>query len=271
MDSRWLKNKFRHTLLQKANFKRIHIVGCSRSGTTLLYFALSAFRDTILYNREVSVWNWPTMLNTLELIAKKGFSRKDSFIITKRNANWWKKEKLNQLIKFVENFNIGIIYLVRDPRDVLLSKHPLSEKKYFVDFDLWKNSIDAGEYLQKELANYPKLLVIRYEDLILNISQVEQALKTTFGLKLKEGVRSLSNLQEYVDTEMRDSKMIKYMHKLRNFDPSSINKWKHDAEKRQYLATIWQDKEKRQRLDAFMEKYNYSPFPFEEKEMNYEQ
>ncbi len=262
MDSRWIKDRIKHLLLQKAKFERIHIVGCARSGTTMLYFALSGFQNTILYEREVSVWNWPGLRDTLSLITKK----KDddtSFIITKRNSTWYNEEKLNRLLNYVEHFNIGIIYLIRNPFDVLTSKHRLKPGQYYVDFDMWLNSINAGEFLKQKLHNSPRFLVVRYEDLILNISEVEKDFKSTFGLRLKPGVSSLSNLEEYIDASIRESKMVQYMHQLRNFDPKSINKWKHDAEKREYLKKFWDDPQKRKHLQRFMEEYGYESNPFE--------
>ncbi|NOX36452.1 MAG: sulfotransferase [Calditrichaeota bacterium] len=263
MDSSWFKNRLKHKLLEKANFKRIHIVGCARSGTTLLYFALSGFRNTLLYEREVSVWNWPGLKKTFQLVQEKGFQKERFFIITKRNATWYVQEKLERLIQYVNHFRIGLIYLVRDPRDVLTSKHKLHEKPYYVGFETWKQSVSAGEYLQERLKGYSELLVLRYEDLVQHIDQVEERLKNTFGLQLKPGVASLGHLEQYLDEQARNSKMVQYMHRLRNFDPRSINKWKNDPEKRNYLKTIWDDPAKRSELETFMKKYGYSFQPFE--------
>ena len=263
MDSSWFKNRLKHKLMEKANLRRIHIVGCARSGTTLLYFALSGFRNTLLYEKEVSVWNWPGLKKTLQLVKEKGFQKDPVFLITKRNATWYVPEKLERLLQYVNHFRIGLIYLVRDPRDVLTSKHKLHPKQYYVDFQTWQYSIRAGEYLQQQLKGDSGLMVLRYEDLVQRIDQVEERLKSTFGLQLRPDVASLGDLEKYLDNQARSSKMVQYMHQLRNFDPSSINKWKNDPEKCEYLKAIWEDPTKRRELETFMKKYGYPSQSFE--------
>ena len=270
MERGWYKNWIKHTLLRKANFRRIHIIGCARSGTTLLNFVLSGFRNTILHQKEVSVWNWPSLRQTFSLVRKYGFGAEPFFLVTKRNATWWIPEKLERLIRYTERFQIGIIYLIRDPRDVLTSKHALDERQYYVSFDTWKHSIEAGELVLDRLKNYPGLLIIRYEDLIEDIHRVEKSLKATFGLQLKPNVASLSRLNDYLDEDSRKSRMIQYMHGLRNFDSGSINKWKKDPKKRHYLKTLWEDPEKRGRLESVLKKYNYSLHSLEKEDTRYE-
>jgi len=48
MTTRFFKDSVKHRLLHAANYRRVHIVGCARSGTTMLYFLMMAFQNMIL-------------------------------------------------------------------------------------------------------------------------------------------------------------------------------------------------------------------------------
>ncbi len=271
MKSDELKNHLKHFLLKLGGYQRVHIVGCARSGTTMFYYMMMAFENTLLYPKEISVWNWPSLKEAWELVRNKPESEPPNFIVTKRNANWWHREKLERLIYFVQQFGIGIIYMVRDPRDVLTSTHKNKPGEYYVSFDTWKGSIEAGEALKQAVEGKAPFLVVRYEDVIQDIHRVESLLLKTFAFRYKPGVTSLANLEDYVDEAARESSMVRYMHQLRNVDASSLQKWRRDPQKYQYLTTLFGDVQKRSHLEKFMQQYDYPWHSFEKEDFVYEQ
>ncbi len=266
MTTRFFKDSVKHRLLHAANYRRVHIVGCARSGTTMLYFLMMAFQNMILINREISVWNWPTLRESFKLALKNVLNGKRHFLVTKRNATWYEPEKLNRLIQYAKSFHIGIIHLVRDPRDVLTSEHKGQPGTYYVNFTKWRDSIEAGETLQDQLRDFPGLLTLRYEDIVTDPDQTGELLMQTYGFQLKPGISSLKHMEEYVDPGLQHSKMVTYMHQLREIGTSSFRKWEKDPKRYQYLKSLWDDPEKRTLLERFLKKYNYPITPFETEE-----
>ncbi len=257
------KNHIKHELLKQGGYQRIHIVGCARSGTTLLYYMMMAFENAVLFDKEVSVWNWPSLREAWGFFRKKTLIQPPVEIVTKRNASWWQPQKLERLIYFVQQFGIGIIYMVRDPRDVLTSTHKNKPGIYYVDFDTWKASITAGEQIKQAIRGCAPFLEIRYEDVIQHIQKVEAALVKTFPFRYKPGVTTLANLEAYVEASARESKMVRYMHQLRNVDTRSFQKWEKDPQKRQYLQVLMSDETKRSLLEKFIMMYDYPMNSFE--------
>lgn len=247
-------------LLQAANVDRIHIVGCSRSGTTMLAYALLAFNNTHLFDRETNAHAWPSMKETLEFLQMHVKNSEKQFYITKRNAGWWKPDHIQPTAKLIRKKGIFVINIVRDPRDVLSSKHPLAKNQFYVGRDLWLDSFLATEYLENSLEGYPRHITMRYEDVVQKHEEIEKELLEKVGLELSPGIAGMNRLKDCVEIKDVSGNMVKYMHKLRNFDANSIGTWRGDAHKTEHLHDLRNDREFSERLDQFMEKYNYGPF-----------
>jgi hypothetical protein len=58
--------------------------------------------------------------------------------------------------------DLFIIYMLRDPRDVVVSKHNYDPERYWVGLNLWKCYTPLADRLD---AN-PRFIVIRYENLV---------------------------------------------------------------------------------------------------------
>ena len=58
------------------------------------------------------------------------------------------------------------------------------------------------------------------------------------GFELRDGDISWDRLKDNIESIGGLTEMISYMHKLRNFDPESIGKWKNDKQKRQLITSL---------------------------------
>lgn len=250
--------KLKSNLLEIARIRRVHIIGCSRSGTTMLHYAMSAFKDTYIYEKETTLWNFPDKNELASLFFKNLFSKNPLYLITKRNPSWYKEKNIDDLINLIREHNIYLIYIVRDPRDVLTSKHKLHKDSYYVDMDRWKNSVNGGERVIDELSDYKRMLVVRYEDLVVNPGVIERSIMSMTGLVKRENVESISKLKDNIEnSESIDGEMIPYMHKLRNFDISSIGRWQLDVQKKEYFDELLANDDYHSQLISFMKKYDY--------------
>jgi hypothetical protein len=230
MSTTWkklFKNDLKHLLLNAANISRIHIVGCSRSGTTMLHYSMVAFTNTLLYDKETTVWGYPGLKETLKLFRDYRWKNKRYYLITKRPRKWYCPANITRLAGYLQRYNIFLINIT--------STHPLDKNTYYITPEFWHHSIEASRRLGTLLREYPNKLTIRYEDLILNPAVIATLFSEYIGLQKMEGVSSIQYLKE--NTEMAGNtagNMIPSMHNLRNFDPASIGKWKNDPLKAEF-------------------------------------
>ncbi len=252
-----IKNAIKYRLLRTANIERIHIIGASRSGTTMLYYAMACFERTLLHDQETSVWNYPTFTGSANLFASHVLRPSKHFLITKRGPNWWRQERLERLMNFTRDYGIFLIHIVRDPRDVLSSYHPLNERQFYVQPEDWAHSVNAATWLWEQLADHPGKLVLKYEDIVQQPQTAQAQLCQQTDLQLRPGVTSWARLKENVEATHNLGHMVPYMHKLRNFDPDAIGKWRTNPDAVAYLEQLRHASPYGAMLGEFMHMYNY--------------
>jgi hypothetical protein len=252
-----IKYEIKNFLIKKVNIKRVYIIGCSRSGTTMLHYAMIAFKNTILFDKETNLWSRPSISEVFTVYKEKSDKTIPTFYVSKRHAEWWQDKDLYKTIEHVSKYNVYIINIIRDPRDVLSSRHPYDKKRYYVEPWFWEKSVEASEFLMKNLGSYRNKLTVRYEDVVLNPKITEEILIENLGIELKENIKSWDNLKDNLEKSDIDHKMIPYMHKLRNFDKGSIGNWKNDEESKGYLENVLKSSEYGKKIAQFMENYGY--------------
>ncbi|MCF8345727.1 MAG: sulfotransferase [Bacteroidales bacterium] len=148
----------------------VYIGGCGRSGTTLLLSVLSAHKNIFACQRELNPFANASLHNDV-VKAPKFYRLYRTFITTKIGdaANrYCEKSPANiRHIDLIDRFHQGrfrLIHLVRDGRDVILSRHPRGKSAYWVTPERWINDVSAG----LKYKEHPCVLTIRYEDLVTN-------------------------------------------------------------------------------------------------------
>lgn len=135
--------------------KRIHIVGCSpRSGTTLLTEAMISCFEIDLYEKhETSIFQQPP--------------RAGKIFLTKRPADICIARSALMI-----NPDLYIIYMIRDPRDIICSKHAKDPDRYWAGLSFWNTYSSYGRRLQK----HERFIAIRYEELVSDPDKVQATL-----------------------------------------------------------------------------------------------
>ena len=252
------KRAARRALLALGRVRRIHIIGCSRSGTSMFQLSLQAFERVAMYTREADAVHFPSLSDALGLAFNPTLRRQ--FYITKRQPHWYPPEALAALERECRTEGVGLIHLVRDPRDVMTSRHKKATDEpgqYYVDEELWKRSIDAADGLLGRLAGVVPVTVVRYEDICLQPARGLELLTSTFGLKLRRDVASWAALTSYVRGV--SSQLINNMHGIRDIDARSIGRWSKNPETRAHVESLLRDSSIAAELKAFMSKYGYEP------------
>lgn len=125
--------------------KRIHIVGCGpRSGTTLMHeMMIACFEIDLFMERERHITTLPC--------------RPADIFLTKIPIDILIIKPILYLMK-----NLYVIYMLRDPRDMVVSKHASDPDRYWSSLKFWQIYTPYG----LELQGHPRFIRVRYEELI---------------------------------------------------------------------------------------------------------
>ncbi|MCB1645483.1 MAG: sulfotransferase [Pseudomonadales bacterium] len=138
--------------------KRLHVVGCHRSGTTLIFELLTTcYEHTDHCEHEKTIFNPITCDHGLYI------GKKPSDITHIRKI-------------FEADPDLYLIYMRRDPRAVVTSIHPSQGDIYFTSFERWMRYESAA----KPLKSHPRFLEVCYEDLVTDPDQVQLQIEETF-------------------------------------------------------------------------------------------
>lgn len=186
-------------------FKHLHIVACSpRSGTTLLHEVMvTCFRIDKHYEHEIRFNH---------VSADDG-----QILLTKRP-----KDTMYMPSILDGDPELYVIYVLRDPRDVIVSRHGKNKDMYYSNIRLWR---EMHTYAKK-LYGHPRFLEVKYEDFVRNPNDVQDKISAKFPWLQK--VHDFSDYHNYATVS---SKSQKAMHGVRPIAPSSIGLWRQHLER----------------------------------------
>jgi hypothetical protein len=181
-------------------YKQIHIVGCSpRSGTTLLYEMMSACcAFDKLYGHE-------TRFNRTS-------AHPDQTLLTKRPKD---TQFMPSVLQHVPDF--WVIYCLRDPRDVVVSKHKIAGDSYYSNLRLWREQHAYAESMQ----NHPRFIQVKYEDLVSDPDRVQASLVA--AIPWLDCAHPFSEYHLHAKLSKQSERA---MHGLRSINTESIGRWR---------------------------------------------
>jgi hypothetical protein len=180
-------------------FKHLHIVACSpRSGTTLLHEAMvTCFKVDKHYDHEVR-FN--------QVTADDG-----QIVVTKRPKDTM------YVPAVIDDPELYVIYVMRDPRDVIVSRHGKDKKLYYSNIRLWRELHACA----RSIANHARFLQISYEEFVSNPDVVQQQIAAKFPW-----LQKIHNFSEYHAHAVVSEKSKLAMNDVRPIAPTSVGKWK---------------------------------------------
>lgn len=213
----------RKKLQRVFNEEPIVIGGCARSGTTLLMSVLSAHEKIYTFSKEIGAFNswqettgglYPTRIDRLyRNLLTHNIPEESTRFCTKAPSN------IRHIPEIMDFFNqkVKFIHIVRDARDVLLSKHPDSKDEFWVKPERWIKDVSEGLAYQ----NHPKVYTLKYEDLIMDY---EKTMRNLLDFLELEFTNQIKNWHE--NTKVRQSNAI-FENEIKNLHQQSIGKWKN--------------------------------------------
>ena len=180
--------------------KRVHIVGCPRSGTTLLMELLSTcFASGGYCEHELSIFQ------PVDEIEGAYFTKQPNDIKQLRHI-------------FYADPELFVIYLGRDPRAVITSKHRESPGQYFCNYRVWRECDDAAAAYEA----HPRFLRLRYEDLVIDADAVQQQICERFPF-----LQQLHPFSEFQQFARPSEASQRAMNGLRAVNRESLQKWQN--------------------------------------------
>ncbi|MDX1499783.1 MAG: sulfotransferase domain-containing protein [Woeseiaceae bacterium] len=180
-------------------FRHLHIVACSpRSGTTLLHEAMvTCFRVDRHYDHEIR-------FHLVDV-------RPDEILVTKRPKD------IMYMPAVIDDPGVDVIYLLRDPRDVIVSRHGKDRDMYYSNIRLWREMHGYA----KPIYGHDRFLEVRYERFVRDPDAVQAEIGTKFPW-----LERLHAFSEYHRHAVVSEKSKLAMHEVRPIAPTSVGVWK---------------------------------------------
>lgn len=180
--------------------QRIHIVGCApRSGTTLMTeLMVNGFAIDGYTPHETSVFVCP---------------RERFEILCTKNP----RDVLAVRPLLALDPDLWVIYVLRDPRDVVVSRHQQAPDKYWANLGMWKERQRAA----RALRSHPRFVTVRYEDLVADPNAEQQRLRRAMPFLIPR-----ADFADYHRHAHPSGKSVQALGGVRPISTTSIGRWR---------------------------------------------
>jgi hypothetical protein len=180
--------------------KRIHIVGSSpRTGTTLLAEAMRVcFEIDHSTDHEDSI--------------RVPSPRDGNVFLTKAPRDIM---MVGPLLKIMPD--LYVIYLIRDPRDIITSRHKADPERYWAGLKFWKSFTVAA----RKMMSHPRFIMLRYEDFVNDPDGVQASLMAAMPFLVINAPFS-----RYHELAVPSELSLRAMHSVRPIGPEGVGRWR---------------------------------------------
>jgi len=114
--------------------------------------------------------------------------------------------------------HLHVIAMLRDPRDVIVSRHKLAPDHYWAPLRIWQRHLK----IMQRLMRHKRFLLVRYEDLVQQPNSVQEMLMSRLPF-----LRQRAHLTEFHRLASPSAKSLKAMGSLRPFNAASVGNWRN--------------------------------------------
>jgi hypothetical protein len=179
--------------------RRLHIVGCSpRSGTTLMMaLVLHGFEVDACCDHEVTIFEPPPREVGLYLSKDPG------------DARW--------IAPLVDaDSTLHVLYMLRDPRDVVVSIHREDPDRYWSHLRWWKEFHSAATRTTS-----PRFVAVKYEDMVRDPARVQRELIARVPFLVKK-----ADFADYHVAARPSARAVAALSGVRPLSDESIGAWR---------------------------------------------
>lgn len=178
---------------------RLHVVGCPRSGTTLMMEMLVAcYHHDAHCDHEETFFKVPPINRGLYISKQPN------------DINWIRPVAEKDRSAF-------FVAMIRDPRSVVCSRHSGHDDMYFCNYRVWKRAEQSLE----QLRDLPNVAVVRFEDLVTSPDTVQERLEEQFPFLERKHLFS-----EYHQHARASAGAIQALGGVRPVTPGASEGWK---------------------------------------------
>jgi hypothetical protein len=178
---------------------RLHIVGCPRSGTSLLLELLATcFENDGHCAHELSLFDPAPIRGGLYISKQPTDIRRLRYI-------------------FPRDHGLHILYIFRDPRAVVTSMHAEHPGMYFCNYRIWNQChLAAGHYL-----DHPRFHSLRYEDLVAQPDAAQEEIANQFSF-----LRQRHRFRDFHEHAVTNEAALRAMNGLRPISTEDVQVWR---------------------------------------------
>lgn len=109
------------------------------------------------------------------------------------------------------------IYMQRDPRDVVVSRHGSAPDQYWCDFDIWHRN----QKRFTKIARHPRVMEVRYEELVRDPDRVQAAILKRFAF-----LNQRHPFSQFHEISQPSDQARAALRGLRKISSSSVSAWR---------------------------------------------
>jgi hypothetical protein len=222
--------------------RAIYIQGCARSGNTLMReLCVSGFQggELVKLSKDQAECS---LAHVVELLQQS--TSKSGALVANVAKLFRQSPDVPRLLVASRNYenslamdrellrahpDVKVLWMLRDPRDVLSSMHPDQPGKFYVTPADWIQ----GLQLYNQFKDEPQVLTVRYEELVTNPDAIQARIAQSFNLVPS---RSFVEAHKFFP---RFFENVRAMHSIRPIDANSVQKWKNNPQIQQFLEQVF--------------------------------
>lgn len=229
----------RGKLIESKRFSKppVYIGGCGRSGTTLLLSILSSHKEIFACPKELNLF-FDAEISGDKVEVPMIYRLYRTFIterIKLTARRYCEKSPANvQRIEAIDKFHKGnfkLIHIIRDGRDVVLSKHPTRADSHWVEPKRWVRDVRLG----LKFKGHKAVHTIHYEKLVNDFEETISGVCRFLDIPISEEI-----LKWHEHTTVRKNRAL--YSPIKEINSSSIGKYKQ-AEHQERLKEFMGDTE----------------------------
>jgi hypothetical protein len=113
--------------------------------------------------------------------------------------------------------NLWVIYMMRDPRDVVVSRHGQEPDKYWTNLRMWKHL----HRVAAKASHHPRFLTVRYEDLVTDPARVQGWLRGRMPF-----LRMRASFSDFHEMARPSKKSLEALGEVRPINGGSVGTWR---------------------------------------------
>jgi hypothetical protein len=202
----------------------IYIQGCARSGNTLMReLCGTGFRgvELVKLTKDTAECSLAHLVELLQQRAAKAPVR-----VASRN---YENSLAMDCDLLRANPDVKVLWMLRDPRDILTSIHANQPEKYYVTPDRLIKSLQ----LYGQFKDEPQVLTVRYEELVGNPDAMQG--KISQFCQLAESRKFVEAYKFFP----RFGENVRAMHSIRPIDTNSVQKWRSNPAHQKHLEQVF--------------------------------